>query len=259
MKIIVSESQFKLLVELESEELLDDDNEPSTKSIEWAKKFKTDLGLTNAAAAAIAANIEHESSFLSDKIQNGFGPNTGTLNQSGSGGYSWAQWTFGKRKKAFRNYVKKNFSVDINKVPATDSQAYSFLKYELQNPKNSLYDNEESLKYHNLDLETFKKNKDVGSATEEFVAKYEMAGKPATEKRKKIAKKIYNYLINGNSPKPTVKTNTDSNKVYYTVKSGDSLSKIASKYDSSVTVESIKKLNNLKSDVLTVGQVLRIK
>jgi LysM repeat protein len=266
MKIIVTESQLNYLLEFDLENTYDEGDEPSAKSVEWARKFKTDLGLTNAAAAAMAANIEHESSFLSDKIQNGFGPNTGTLNQSGGGGYSWAQWTFGKRKKAFRNYVKKNFGVDINKTPATDSQAYSFLKYELQNPKNTLYDNEESLKYHNLDLETFKKNKDVGSATEEFVTKYEMAGKPATEKRKKIAKKIYNNLVNGTTPTPVVKTPTvktpttnTTNKVYYTVKSGDSLSKIAAQYDSSVTVESIKKLNNLTSDSITPDQVLRIK
>ncbi len=265
MKIIVTESQLNYLLEFDLENTYDEGDEPSAKSVEWARKFKTDLGLTNAAAAAMAANIEHESSFLSDKIQNGFGPNTGTLNQSGGGGYSWAQWTFGKRKKAFRNYVKKNFGVDINKTPATDSQAYSFLKYELQNPKNTLYDNEESLKYHNLDLETFKKNKDVGSATEEFVTKYEMAGKPATEKRKKIAKKIYNNLVNGTTPTPVVKTPTNkkptvnSNKVYYTVKSGDTLSKIAAKYDSSVTVDSIKKLNNLTSDSIRPDQVLRIK
>jgi len=45
----------------------------------------------------------------------------------------------------------------------------------------------------------------------------------------------------------------------YTVKSGDTLSKIASKYDESVTSSSIKKLNGLKSDTITPGQKLRIK
>ena len=48
-------------------------------------------------------------------------------------------------------------------------------------------------------------------------------------------------------------------KEFYTVKSGDTLSKIASKYDKSVTVESLKKLNNLKSDKIEVGQKLKIK
>ena len=51
----------------------------------------------------------------------------------------------------------------------------------------------------------------------------------------------------------------DFSKEFYTVKSGDTLSKIASKYDKSVTVESLKKLNNLKSDKIEVGQKLKIK
>lgn len=49
-------------------------------------------------------------------------------------------------------------------------------------------------------------------------------------------------------------------KIYYTVKEGDSLSKIAAKYkDKSITASSIKKLNGLKSDSIKPGQKLRIK
>jgi len=51
----------------------------------------------------------------------------------------------------------------------------------------------------------------------------------------------------------------NSYDVFYTVKSGDSLSKIAAKYDKTVTVETIKKLNNLKSDSIKIGQKLKIK
>jgi GH24 family phage-related lysozyme (muramidase) len=51
----------------------------------------------------------------------------------------------------------------------------------------------------------------------------------------------------------------DFTKEFYVVKSGDTLSKIASKYDKSVTVDTIKKLNNLKSDKIEVGQKLKIK
>jgi len=51
----------------------------------------------------------------------------------------------------------------------------------------------------------------------------------------------------------------DFSKEFYVVKPGDSLSKIASKYDKTVTVETIKKLNNLKSDNIEVGQKLKIK
>ena len=45
--------------------------------------------------------------------------------------------------------------------------------------------------------------------------------------------------------------------VTYTVKSGDSLYVIAKKYD--VSIDSLKRLNNLTSNNLSVGQVLKIK
>ena len=51
----------------------------------------------------------------------------------------------------------------------------------------------------------------------------------------------------------------DFSKEFYIVKSGDTLSKIAAKYDKSVTVETLKKINNLKSDNIEPGQKLKIK
>ena len=44
--------------------------------------------------------------------------------------------------------------------------------------------------------------------------------------------------------------------VVYTVKDGDNLTKIAKKYN--VTVDYIKKKNNLKSDILKAGQKLKL-
>jgi LysM repeat protein len=52
---------------------------------------------------------------------------------------------------------------------------------------------------------------------------------------------------------------TNKPSVTYTVKPGDSLSKIAAKYDKTVTAETIKKLNGLKTDKIDVGQKLKIK
>lgn len=242
MKFIISESQINLINE--------SDVEAKQVSVDWAKKFKRDLGLTDAAAAAIAANIEHESGFIPNKIQMGFGPSTGTLSQSKDGGYSWAQWTFGKRKKAFRNYVLKNFGVDINKTPATSEQAYSFMKYELLNPKNNLFDKKESLKYHDLDFNSFKSIKNVDVATETFVSDYEKAGKPMLDKRKKLAKDILNRMKGiTSSKKPELNV--------HTVVAGDTLSGIAKKYKT--TVDNIKKINKLVSDTIKTGQKLKYK
>lgn len=46
-------------------------------------------------------------------------------------------------------------------------------------------------------------------------------------------------------------------KVYHTIKSGDTLSEIAEEYE--VTVSKLKQLNNLKSTVIKIGQKLRVK
>jgi lysophospholipase L1-like esterase len=60
-------------------------------------------------------------------------------------------------------------------------------------------------------------------------------------------------------PKPKPKENTPpaSTKKMYTVKKGDTLSSIAQK--NKTTVSKLKKLNNLKSDKLKVGQKLKLK
>ena len=53
-----------------------------------------------------------------------------------------------------------------------------------------------------------------------------------------------------------VPTSTGTQWVYYKVKSGDNLSKIAKKYHT--TVKQLKTWNNLKSDVLHIGQRLKV-
>lgn len=229
------------------------ENIASADSIAWAKKFKQDLGLTDEAAAAMAANIQHESGFLPDRIQ-GAGIKRGTMADSGNLGYSWAQWTFGPRKQSFRDHVLKNFNIDINKTPAANKHAYSFLKQEIIN-------------YPGFDFATFKNSKDVNAATEQFVSDYEQAGKPMLTQRQEIAGEILNKI---KSTQPETKTDTWSaaNKTgwdmasgkstnTYQVKSGDTLSAIAVKYKT--TVDSLKRINQLKSDTIQIGQKLKIK
>ena len=155
-------------------------------SIAWAKKFQDELGLTPEAAAAMAANIQHESGFIPDRIQ-GAGIKTGTLADSGKLGYSWAQWTFGPRKQSFRKFILNMFNIDINKKPATNKHAYAFLKSEIGN-------------YPGFNFNKFKQTTNLESATEYFVTKYEQAGKPMLDKRIAIAYAILNKikLINPN-------------------------------------------------------------
>ena len=68
-----------------------------------------------------------------------------------------------------------------------------------------------------------------------------------------VAVKNIEKIKNGNST-----TSTDTSKVYYTVKKGDTLSYIAYKYKT--TVDKLVSLNNIKNrDLIYVGQRLRVK
>ena len=49
---------------------------------------------------------------------------------------------------------------------------------------------------------------------------------------------------------------TETEEIVYTVKRGDSLYSIAREYNT--TVNEIKKLNNLTSNLLSIGQTIRI-
>ena len=74
-----------------------------------------------------------------------------------------------------------------------------------------------------------------------------------------ITKETFNYRNSGSSSVSSSNTTTTSTSgsVYYRVRSGDTLSGIASKQRT--TVSSIKKLNGLRSDFIREGQRLRIR
>jgi len=54
-----------------------------------------------------------------------------------------------------------------------------------------------------------------------------------------------------------IPSTSGSEYITYTVKRGDTLFSIASRYGT--TVDELKRLNNLSSNVLSIGQILRIR
>ena len=186
-------------------------------AINWAKTFQADLGLTPEAASAMAANIQHESEFIADRVQ-GTGVQRGTLKDAGNLGYSWAQWTHHTRKTKFINFIKSNFKTDITKTPALSKHAYAFLKHDVQTYKE--------LKF---DFDAFKKSTDVDAATEDFVTKYEGAGTPRLEKRQATAREILNKIqdtkvkvkVNNSKLDPKILKKQIYNKPIYVKKTND--------------------------------------
>ena len=94
--------------------------------------------------------------------------------------------------------------------------------------------------------------------TDEEIADEVIAGKwgNGTKRKKALEAAGYNFykiqdLVNA-------KLKKENNKTYYTVKSGDTLSSIAAKYDT--TVDKLVKLNNINNaNLIYAGQKLRVK
>lgn len=78
------------------------------------------------------------------------------------------------------------------------------------------------------------------------------APKPVEEPKQSVTKQDTTQKT-----KSTSTSKPKQNVTYYTVKKGDTLTKIANKYH--VTVSNLKKWNNLKSDRIDIGQKLTIK
>jgi LysM repeat protein len=216
-------------------------------------------GFTKDQAAAIVGNIWAECTF--DHTETGSGGDFGLL-----------QW-LGPRKKALQEFANKRKSSIMNLTTQLD-----FIKYELLDEYDGEYAYETNM---------FRKAMAYGDSIRdkaEGFARYSERPKKAAlnaslPTRKKVAQQIYDLLTGKkrdkwgrpetskwygfNSDTKRYETGPNKGKSYvatkktYTVKSGDSLSVIASKYKT--TVDSLKRANNLKSDIIKPGQKLIIK
>ena len=94
----------------------------------------------------------------------------------------------------------------------------------------------------------------------EELAKEVLTGKwgNGDERKQKLTEAGYDYSAVQNKVNDLMSNNKNNNSIYYTVKSGDTLSSIASKYGT--TYQQLAKINNISNpNLIYAGQKLRIK
>lgn len=214
-----------------------------TKGVALARQLMS-RGFSDIEAAAIVGNMWAESTFKPSA-------------KNSIGAFGLLQW-LGVRKKELKKFAKSKGSNPHNLNTQLD-----FIKYELKDAYNGEYDYEQ-----HMFNKAMNSGKDVMSKAAGF-AKF--SERPAAaelnasiQSRKIAAKNVYDALTKS---KPTsndevgldvfTQAKQIFNKKVYTVKPGDSLSVIASKYN--VTVDSLKQANNFKTDLIKPGQKLIIK
>ena len=214
-----------------------------TKGVSLARQLMS-RGFSDIEAAAIVGNMWAESTFKPSA-------------KNSIGAFGLLQW-LGARKKELKKFAKSKGSNPHNLNTQLD-----FIKYELKDAYNGEYDYEQ-----HMFNKAMNSGKDVMSKAAGF-AKF--SERPAAaelnasiQSRKIAAKNVYDALTKS-KPTSNDKVGLDVftqakqifNKKVYIVKPGDSLSVIASKYN--VTVDSLKQANNLKTDLIKLGQKLIIK
>jgi LysM repeat protein len=234
---------------------------PNKANDEIIWDFLKSKGFNNYAIAGIMGNLYAESGLnpknLQQTYERKFGLNDNEYTEKvdngtytnfvkDSAGYGLAQWTYWSRKQNLLNYVKqcKTSIGDLN-------TQLEFLYKELQGYKKV--------------MEVLKNAKSIREASDVILLEFE---RPANQsesvqiKRCQYGEKYYNKFVK--APTKPLETPTNDNKtegstyITYTVKSGDTLSKIAKNYNT--TYQEIAKLNNIKNpNIIRVGQVLKIK
>lgn len=249
------------------------------RGINVAKILKTKLGLKSFQAAAIVGNFVEESGVRADARQDmkrtgNYIP--GPLKIDGRTGYSFAQWTEKGRQQSLRDFAKSK-GLDITKSSLTTAVAIEFVVHEFTGVFSYV-------------LDKLKKSKTLSEATNIILKQYEMPAnqgasalaartanaqaildgmpKDATNTAKKSAAKptqsatksglrgALDY-INQEFDKNNAAIAKSKSTIYHTVSSGDTLGKLATKYKT--TIPNLKKLNNLSTDTIKIGQKLRIK
>ena len=220
--------------------------------------FLKGKGLNGYAVAGIMGNLYAESALRSDNLQN-TGNNKWNLTDAqytaeidagkrdfeDGQGYGLAQWTYPTRKAALLAFAKA-----ANKSICDMQMQLDFLLKELQG--------------YSAVMSVLKSATSVREASDIFMLKFENPYDKSEERKKERASKgqsYYDKYEQAATPKPTTPAtpapSTGNTEEVYTVKSGDTLSAIARKYNT--THQKLAEYNGIANpNLIYAGQKIKI-
>ena len=211
------------------------------ENAKYIYKFFKAKGWTLNAIAGMLGNMQAESNIIADIDE-----------KSGGGGYGLVQWT---PKSKLVNWANNN---GLN-YRTVDTQCRR-IQWELEN-KEQFY---KTKAYPMTFKEYVVSTESAEYLSKVFVHNYERPANPNNPKRQTWATEWYNKLKNGGdepepTPDPTPEPTPEPSDVeYYTVVKGDTLSKIAKRFGT--TVKQLCEWNNISNpDLIRIGQVLRVR
>lgn len=226
--------------------------------------FLKSKGLSDYGCAGLMGNLQAESGLISCNMENSYEKeknftdstyvqaiDNGTYTKeqfiNDKVGFGVAQWTWWSRKKALYEYIKSK-GVSIGNLEAQLEYLYQELSTSYKGVLSTLKNTTSVLEASNVVLFDFENpyDKSVGvqnrraSLGQKFYDKY--AGKKVELPQTSVQE---------------VQTKPTTSDIVYTVKSGDTLSEIALKYNT--TYQKLAKYNNIANpSIIYVGQKIRI-
>lgn len=154
-------------------------------------------------------------------------------------GYGLAQWTYHTRKQNLLNYAKAH-----NKSIGDIDMQLAFLIQEL------------NVNYPGV-MSTLKNATSIREASDKVLKHFENPADQSDKVKEQRATFGNNFYNKFNGIQPTIETPVQQTITSYTVKSGDTLSGIASRFGT--TVNNLVSLNSIRdANKIYIGQVIRI-
>ena len=203
---------------------------------QYIYQYFKNKGWTCESIAGMLGNIQAESGIVADIAERG-----------GGDGFGLVQWT---PKSKLINWAN-SLNLDYKDLEAQCRR----IQWELENSQQFYSTSKYPLTFKQFTQST----KDPAYLALVFLANYERPLNPNQPIRSTYANNWYDLLVTrgGGSSTSSSNTNNSSNATTYTVKSGDTLSAIAVKYNT--TVAKLQSLNNIKdANKISIGQVLQL-